>query len=182
MWNRRLLPSDPRPYAGPTRRGKLTKRVYPRLQQSVNRPPPPPLAPLHSPAPHPPSPSPPRPNPSPLPVSSRMRGPPPPNPSPLPVSSRMRGPIPPAFAPPVGNAGIPSVPYTVSLAKAGAPSLPPPFCVLAHCGDPSHPPPQTISSYKSNHVGLPSSINRTFHARYHFFRAFSLALALSIDS
>ena len=43
-------------------------------------------------------------------------------------------------------------------------------------------PPQTIPSYKSNHLGLPFSTNRTFHARYHFFRAFSLTLALSIDS
>ena len=88
----------------------------------------------------------------------------------------------------------------------GDPSLPPrtrtrqPIPPLAHAGThppfPSSPlpnrprphpsplpnPPQTIPSYKSNHLGLPFSTNRTFHARYHFFRVFSLTLALSIDS
>ena len=43
-------------------------------------------------------------------------------------------------------------------------------------------PPHHIPSYKSAHTGLPSSINRTFHARFHFLRAFSLTIALSIVS
>ena len=43
-------------------------------------------------------------------------------------------------------------------------------------------PSYKICSYKSDHARLPSSINLIFHTRFHFFSAYSLPMALSIDS
>ena len=42
-------------------------------------------------------------------------------------------------------------------------------------------PPHIVSLYKSDHVGLLSSINSIFHAPFHFLSAFSLPMALSMD-
>ena len=49
-------------------------------------------------------------------------------------------------------------------------------------GAPRQAEAHKICSYKSDHQGFPSSINLTFHARFHFFSAFSLLMALSIES
>lgn len=41
---------------------------------------------------------------------------------------------------------------------------------------------QIIVCHKSAHVGLCSSINASFHARFHFLSCFSLVMALSMSS